>query len=166
MLMGQTRVFYSMSKDGLIPKIFSTVNPKTQTPAKSNLLFMVFVSLFAAFVPARVVGEMTSIGTLFAFVLVCAGVLVLQNKKDIPRGKFRTPYINSKYIFPLMILTGLILAFTVNKQSTIDFLANKEQINSPENIVTSLSKEESQKVYNFLSTLQKENSNNDIEKIL
>ena len=58
MLMGQSRVFYSMSKDGLIPKIFSTVNPITQTPAKSNLLFMLFVSIFAAFVPARVVGEM------------------------------------------------------------------------------------------------------------
>ena len=67
MLMGQSRVFFSMSKDGLIPRIFSAVNPKTQTPAKSNLLFMVFVSAFAAFIPARVVGEMTSIGTLFAF---------------------------------------------------------------------------------------------------
>ena len=80
MLMGQSRVFFSMSKDGLIPKVFSTVNPKTQTPAKSNLLFMLFVSLFAAFVPARVVGEMTSIGTLFAFILVCIGVWVMRKK--------------------------------------------------------------------------------------
>src|SRR5207237_9465650 len=79
-LMGQSRVFFSMSKDGLIPKIFSSINPKTQTPAKNNLLFMGFVSLFAAFVPARVVGEMTSIGTLFAFILVCIGVWVMRRK--------------------------------------------------------------------------------------
>ena len=93
MLMGQSRVFFSMSKDGLIPRIFSTVNPKTQTPAKSNLLFMLFVSLFAAFVPARVVGEMTSIGTLFAFILVCIGVWVMRKKMpELPRA-FKTPLV-------------------------------------------------------------------------
>jgi len=93
MLMGQSRVFFSMSKDGLIPRIFSTVNPKTQTPAKSNLLFMLFVSLFAAFVPARVVGEMTSIGTLFAFILVCIGVWVMREKMpNLPRA-FKTPLV-------------------------------------------------------------------------
>ncbi len=93
MLMGQSRVFFSMSKDGLIPKVFSAVNPKTQTPAKSNLLFMAFVSAFAAFVPARVVGEMTSIGTLFAFILVCIGVWVMRNKMpNLPRA-FKTPLV-------------------------------------------------------------------------
>ena len=102
MLMGQSRVFYSMSKDGLIPKIFSTVNPKTQTPAKSNLLFMIFVSLFAAFVPARVVGEMTSIGTLFAFILVCAGIWVMRRKMpELPRA-FKTPLV------PLVPILGII----------------------------------------------------------
>ena len=101
MLMGQTRVFFSMSKDGLIPRIFSTVNPKTQTPAKSNLLFMVFVSLFAAFVPARVVGEMTSIGTLFAFILVCIGVWVMRKKMpELPRA-FKTPLV------PLVPILGI-----------------------------------------------------------
>ena len=103
MLMGQSRVFYSMSKDGLIPRIFSAVNPKTQTPAKSNLLFMLFVSLFAAFVPARVVGEMTSIGTLFAFILVCIGVWVMRNKMpDLPRA-FRTPLV------PLVPILGIFV---------------------------------------------------------
>ena len=93
MLMGQSRVFFSMSKDGLLPKIFSDVHPKFRTPFKSNFLFMIFVSLFAAFVPARVVGEMTSIGTLFAFILVCIGVLVLRkNMPDAPRG-FKTPLV-------------------------------------------------------------------------
>jgi APA family basic amino acid/polyamine antiporter len=101
MLMGQSRVFFSMSKDGLIPKIFSSVNPKTQTPAKNNLLFMLFVSLFAAFVPARVVGEMTSIGTLFAFILVCIGVWVMRKKMpEIPRA-FKTPMV------PLIPILGI-----------------------------------------------------------
>jgi APA family basic amino acid/polyamine antiporter len=101
MLMGQSRVFFSMSKDGLIPKIFSAVNPKTQTPAKNNLLFMCFVSLFAAFVPARVVGEMTSIGTLFAFILVCIGVWVMRKKMpELPRA-FKTPMV------PLVPILGI-----------------------------------------------------------
>ena len=102
MLMGQTRVFYSMSKDGLIPRIFSSINPKSQTPAKSNLLFMVFVSCFAAFVPARVVGEMTSIGTLFAFILVCAGIWVMRVKMpELPRA-FKTPLV------PLVPILGIV----------------------------------------------------------
>src|SRR6188768_3970158 len=102
MLMGQSRVFFSMSKDGLIPKIFSAVNPKTQTPARSNFLFMIFVSLFAAFVPARVVGEMTSIGTLFAFILVCIGVWVMRKKMpEIPRA-FKTPMV------PLVPILGIV----------------------------------------------------------
>lgn len=101
MLMGQTRVFFSMSKDGLIPKIFSRVNPKTQTPIKSNLLFMLFVSLFAAFVPARVVGEMTSIGTLFAFILVCVGVWVMRIKMPELKRSFRTPLV------PLVPILGI-----------------------------------------------------------
>jgi APA family basic amino acid/polyamine antiporter len=101
MLMGQSRVFFSMSKDGLIPKVFSAVNPKTQTPAKNNLLFMLFVSLFAAFVPARVVGEMTSIGTLFAFILVCIGVWVMRKKMpQLPRA-FKTPMV------PLVPILGI-----------------------------------------------------------
>jgi APA family basic amino acid/polyamine antiporter len=101
MLMGQSRVFFSMSKDGLIPKIFSAVNPKTQTPAKNNLLFMLFVSLFAAFVPARVVGEMTSIGTLFAFILVCIGVWIMRKKMPDLKREFKTPMV------PLIPILGI-----------------------------------------------------------
>jgi len=101
MLMGQSRVFFSMSKDGLIPKIFSSVNPKTQTPAKNNLLFMLFVSAFAAFVPARVVGEMTSIGTLFAFILVCIGVWVMRKKMPEVKRTFKTPMV------PLIPILGI-----------------------------------------------------------
>jgi basic amino acid/polyamine antiporter, APA family len=93
MLLGQSRVFFSMSQDGLLPKVFSQVHPRFRTPAKSNLLFLVFVSLFAALVPARVVGEMTSIGTLFAFILVCIGVLVLRKTQPNAPRAFRTPLV-------------------------------------------------------------------------
>lgn len=102
MLLGQSRVFYSMSKDGLLPPIFSKVHPKFKTPYRSNILFCILVSLFAAFIPARVVGEMTSIGTLFAFVLVCIGVLVMRkNQPDAPRG-FKTPWV------PLVPILGIV----------------------------------------------------------
>lgn len=103
LLMGQSRVFFSMSKDGLLPKVFSEIHSKFRTPAKNNLLFMLLVSLFAAFVPARVVGEMTSIGTLFAFILVCLGVLIMRKKMpDAPRA-FRTPLV------PLVPVLGVLV---------------------------------------------------------
>src|SRR4030095_6514152 len=105
MLLGQSRVFFSMSKDGLSPRVFSEVHAKFRTPAKSNLLFLVFVSLFAAFVPARVVGEMTSIGTLFAFILVCIGVMVLRKKMPEAPRAFRTPLV------PLVPLLGIATCF-------------------------------------------------------
>ena len=101
MLLGQSRVFFSMSKDGLLPPVFQTIHPKYRTPAKSNLLFMLFVSLFAAFVPARVVGEMTSIGTLFAFILVCIGVWVLREKQPNAPRAFKTPLV------PLIPILGI-----------------------------------------------------------
>jgi APA family basic amino acid/polyamine antiporter len=87
MLLGQSRVFYSMSRDGLVPKVFSDLHPKFQTPYKSNMIFFVFTALFAAFIPDSVVGDMTSIGTLFAFMLVCAGVWMMRVRRpELPRG--------------------------------------------------------------------------------
>jgi APA family basic amino acid/polyamine antiporter len=93
LLLGQSRIFYTMSRDGLLPKIFSQVHKKFRTPYKSNLLFLVVVSILAMFVPARVAGELTSIGTLFAFIIVCIGILVMRKKMpDAPRA-FRTPWV-------------------------------------------------------------------------
>ena len=87
MLLGQSRVFFSMSHDGLVPKVFSDLHPRYRTPYKSNLLFFVLTGLFGAFLPESIVGEMTSIGTLFAFMLVCAGVWILRVRRpDIQRG--------------------------------------------------------------------------------
>src|SRR5438876_11428791 len=100
MLLGQSRVFYSMSKDGLVPKIFSELHPKFRTPYKSNLLFFVFVGLFAAFVPGDIVGDMTSIGTLFAFILVCAGVWILRRTHPEIKREFKTPLV------PLVLILG------------------------------------------------------------
>ncbi|MDP9098156.1 MAG: amino acid permease [Verrucomicrobiota bacterium] len=102
MLLGQSRVFFSMSKDGLVPRVFSDVHPKFRTPYKSNLLFFVFTGLLAAFVPADVTGEMTSIGTLFAFILVCAGVWIMRVKRpDLERG-FRVP------MAPVVSILGIV----------------------------------------------------------
>ncbi|MDQ3211909.1 MAG: amino acid permease [Acidobacteriota bacterium] len=94
MLLGQSRVFYSMSRDGLVPKLFSDVHPKYRTPYKSNMVFFVFTGAFAAFVPGDIVGEMTSIGTLFAFMLVCAGVWLMRRRRpDLERG-FTVPALS------------------------------------------------------------------------
>lgn len=91
MLLGQTRVFYTMSSDGLVPPVFSQLHPKYRTPYRSQWLFFGFVSLFAAFVPDSVVGDMTSIGTLFAFVLVSLGVMFMRKSNpELPRP-FKTP---------------------------------------------------------------------------
>jgi APA family basic amino acid/polyamine antiporter len=103
MLLGQSRVFYSMSRDGLVPPIFSAIHPKYRTPYKSNILFFVFTSAFAAFVPGDVVGEMTSIGTLFAFMLVCAGVWLMRHRRpDIERG-FTVPAL------PFVSIAGIVV---------------------------------------------------------
>jgi APA family basic amino acid/polyamine antiporter len=91
MLLGQSRIFYSMSRDGLIPKFFSDVHPKYRSTYKSNFLFLLLVSVFALFVPAHVAGELVSIGTLFAFIIVSIGILVMRKKQpDAPRA-FKTP---------------------------------------------------------------------------
>ncbi len=101
-LLGQSRVFLSMSHDGLLPPFFSHINEKFRTPARSNLLFMLLVGLLAAFVPARVAGEMTSIGTLFAFTLVCAGVLVVRKTMPDVKRTFKTPFV------PFVPLAGIV----------------------------------------------------------
>lgn len=101
-LLGQSRVFLSMSRDGLLPPLFSRIHPRFRTPARSNLLFMVLVGTLAAFVPAQVAGEMCSIGTLFAFTLVCAGVLIVRRTMpDAPRS-FKTPLV------PFVPIAGII----------------------------------------------------------
>src|SRR5262245_55341213 len=102
MLLGQSRVFYSMSRDGLVPGVFSDVHPRFQTPWKSNMIFFVVTALFGAFLPDNIVGEMTSIGTLFAFILVCAGVWILRVREPNRQRAFRTPLV------PLVPILGIL----------------------------------------------------------
>jgi APA family basic amino acid/polyamine antiporter len=108
MLYGQSRVFFSMSKDGLVPKIFSDVHTKFRTPYKSNLLFFVFVGLFASFVPQDIVGDMTSIGTLFAFMLVSAGVWIMRVKNPELKRGFKTPWVPLVPILAILTCGAMI----------------------------------------------------------
>jgi amino acid transporter len=99
----------SMSRDGLLPKIFSKIHPKYKTPSFSTILTGFVVAIPALFLNLNEVLSLTSIGTLFAFVLVSGGVLVLQNRKDKPESKFKVPYINGQFVYPLMLLTAIVL---------------------------------------------------------
>ncbi|NHM07913.1 amino acid permease [Flavobacterium sp. CYK-4] len=165
--MGQPRIWMSMSRDGLLPKRYSRVHPKFKTPSYATIVTGFVVAVPALFLNLTMVTDLCSIGTLFAFVLVCAGVLVLQNKPDIPRGKFKTPYVNSKFIFPALLLVGLIYAFTYNKQATMDFITNEKQVNSPEDIVTSLDQAQTKIVYEFLVFKNESDAvNSDLEALL
>lgn len=101
-LMAQSRMFYSISKDGLLPKMFSDVHAKFKTPYKSNIILCLFIGLFAAFVPMNVVGEMTSIGTLLAFLMVCVGILILRKTDPDAKRPFRVPLV------PLIPILGIL----------------------------------------------------------
>jgi len=103
MLYGQSRVFYTMSRDGLVPGIFSDLHKKFRTPYKSNLLFFLFVGIFACFIPQDIVGDMTSIGTLFAFMLVSAGVWIMRVKNPELKRGFKTPLV------PLVPILGILV---------------------------------------------------------
>jgi amino acid transporter len=167
--MGQPRIWMSMSRDGLLPKRFSRVHPKYKTPSYATVVTGFVVSIPALFLNLTMVTDLCSIGTLFAFVLVCAGVLVLQNKKDIPRGKFKTPYVNSKYVIPFMLAAGIYYAFNYNNKATMDFLTNETQLNNATTIITSLNKEESKKVYDYLVGLGAQKTSDatlDLENLL
>ncbi len=107
MLMGQSRVFYAMSRDGLVPAVFSQIHPRFHTPWRSNLLFFLFVAPFSAFLPLSVVGRMTSIGTLFAFMIVCAGVWVMRVRNPGQARPFRTPWV------PAVPILGIAVNFAL-----------------------------------------------------
>ena len=165
--MGQPRIWMSMSRDGLLPKRFSKVHPKYKTPSYATIVTGFVVAVPALFLNLTMVTDLCSIGTLFAFVLVCAGVLVLQNRTDIPRGKFKTPYVNSKYVFPVLLVIGVSIAFSVNKSATMDFITNEKQINEAGTIVTSLEEADTKAVVVYLQEkgFVKE-TNADLEEVL
>ncbi len=110
MLLGQSRVFYSMAKDGLLPKIFSELHPTFRTPYKSNVVLFVFVGLIAGLLPGDITGDLTSIGTLFAFVLVCAGVMILRKTDPRVERPFRAPLVPIVPILGMLVCGAMIIA--------------------------------------------------------
>ncbi len=116
MLMGQSRVFYSMSKDGLVPKVFSDLHPKFRTPSKANWILFVFVALFGGLVPGSVAGDLTSFGTLFAFVLVCLGIWVMRVKNPEAVRPFKTPLVPLVPILGMLICSSLIYGLDYKTQ--------------------------------------------------
>jgi APA family basic amino acid/polyamine antiporter len=107
MLLGQSRVFFSMANDRLLPKLFRDIHPRFRTPWRCNLVLMIFVSVFAAFVPIGVVGQMTSIGTLFAFVIVCGGIIIMRKTNPNAPRPFRTPLV------PLVPILGIAVCLAM-----------------------------------------------------
>lgn len=106
--LGQPRIWMSMSRDGLLPRVFSKIHPKYHTPSFSTIVTGIVVAVPALFVNLTIVTDLTSIGTLFAFVLVCGGVLMLP-KEEAVQGRFKLPYINSRFIAPVIFIAGIII---------------------------------------------------------
>lgn len=137
--MGQPRIWMSMSRDGLLPKSFSKIHPKYKTPSFATIVVGFVVAVPSLFMNLTIVTDLCSIGTLFAFVLVCAGVLVLQNRPDVQRGKFKIPYVNSKFIVPIAFIAALAFAFTQYGTETKAFFFNSPKTVTTVNFVTALS---------------------------
>jgi amino acid transporter len=140
--LGQPRIWMSMSRDGLLPKKFSRVHKKYHTPSYATIVTGFVVAVPALFMNLTMVTDLCSIGTLFAFVLVCAGVLKLSTLPDAPKGKFKTPYVNSKFVMPVLVFAAVILSFTYNKENTTNFLSNTPKLNDAGSFVTGLTREE------------------------
>ncbi len=107
MLLAQSRIFYTMSKDGLLPRFFSTIHPRFHTPWISSLILMVAVAVFSCFAPLSLVGHLTSIGTLLAFAIVCASVIILRKTQPHLHRPFKTPFV------PWIPLAGIIICVSL-----------------------------------------------------
>ena len=138
--MGQPRIWMTMSRDGLMPEKFSEIHPKYKTPGFATIVTGLVVGIPIFFTDENFVLDFTSIGTLFAFVLVCGGVLMLspQSEAEIvereTRGKFKIPYVNSKFIFPIIIFTIAFIiqyAYPTFFAETLNFSEDKIATNLP-----------------------------------
>ena len=118
---GQPRIWMAMSRDGLLPPIFAAIHPRYRTPWFSTLITGLVVAIPSLFMNLTEVTDLTSIGTLFAFILVCGGVLRLDPKRPQLQGGFRTPYINSKFIFPVIVLITILASLYFNQEGITQF---------------------------------------------
>ena len=126
--LGQPRIWMSMSRDGLLPKAFSKIHPRYKTPSFATIVTGIVVAVPALFMNLTEVTDLTSIGTLFAFIVVCGGVLVLQQKGNHAGGRYKVPYINGKYIVPAMLLSLVIINMLFNRTYWMDYFAPGKRI--------------------------------------
>ncbi len=167
--LGQPRIWMSMSRDGLLGKKFSRVHKKYHTPSYATIVTGFVVAVPALFMNIKIVTDLCSIGTLFAFVLVCAGVLKLETMPDRPKGKFKTPYINSRYIMPVLLIAAIVLSFTYNRENTNNFLTGTPKLNTASSYLTALNKDEASSLKQFILKADSAGlakSNNDAEVYL
>jgi amino acid transporter len=128
--MGQPRIWMSMSRDGLMPPVFQKIHPRYKTPSFATIVTGLVVGIPILFTDKTFVLDFTSIATLFAFVLVCGGVLLIP-RKEKEAGKFHIPYINGQFIFPLIVAASLFLAHQLSNNYftdmfNFDFSTSKE----------------------------------------
>jgi amino acid transporter len=119
--LGQPRIWMSMSRDGLLPPAFAKIHPRFQTPSFSTIATGVAVGIPILFLNLQEVTDLTSIGTLFAFVLVCGGMLV--KPPQVQPGGFRVPFYNGKYVIPILVIIGWLIAFWIFENSMNHFFA-------------------------------------------
>ena len=125
--LGQPRIWMSMSRDGLLPPVFAKIHPKYKTPSFSTILTGVVVGVPALFLNLDEVVKLTSVGTLFAFVLVCAGIMRFHSMKNRPESKFKTPYVNGKFIVPILFITSCYLLWHYNPDAVHTFFTFRDK---------------------------------------
>ena len=114
MSMAQARIFYSMARDGLLPRVFGRVHPRFHTPYITTVLVGIVSAVVAAFFPIGILGELVSIGTLLAFVIVCCGILVLRSRRPELERPFRTPFVPLVPILGILSCLGLMISLPPN----------------------------------------------------
>ena len=167
--MGQPRIWMSMSRDGLLPKKFSTIHPKYKTPSYATIVTGFVVAIPSLFMNLTMVTDLCSIGTLFAFVLVCAGVLKLQMTPNAPKSTFKTPYVNGRYVMPALIAVAVALSFYYNADNVNNFLTNAPRIYSTDAFIGNLNQDELSAVKQNLTQQDvagMQLANNDLEAYL
>ena len=167
--LGQPRIWMSMSRDGLLPKKFSNIHPKYRTPGYATIITGFVVAIPTLFLNLTWVTDLCSIGTLFAFVLVCAGVLKLDTMKNPPARKFKTPYINSKYIMLPLVVVTCVLLMQNNNEKTMSFLKNDPIVLEAGDFISKLSVDEAKSLSGEIAQKNPEafaSAENDLENYL
>ncbi len=155
--LGQPRIWMSMSRDGLLPKKFATIHPKFKTPSFATIVTGFLVGIPALFMNLTMVTDLCSIGTLFAFALVCGGILRLQNQPNKPRSRFRTPYINAKILFPGFVGIAIIFFVLFDKAKFENFVSSKA-VKTKSSFISSLSADKIKSLESEFSLNTKENN--------